>query len=339
MAGDDYYQLLGVSRKASAEAIKKAYRTLAKRYHPDRNPGDKDAERRFKKIQEAYEVLSDQQKRAQYDQFGKVGVGRFEDRDSKRYYTWGGGSTVEMDDLEDLFAAFGGGARPGGGSGVFQQIFGGRRQWPGGGRRQGPPPRKAAPGSDVESAVRLTFEQAVNGSTVEIDRSVGGRKRESIAVKIPPNVSNGQRIRLRGQGAPGRNGGPPGDLYIICDVQPHAYFKRDGKDIHLDVPLSVTEAMRGAKIDVPTLHGPMTVTIPPGTSSGTRLRLRGKGVAPGGTGTQAASDTPGDQIVVIQIIVPKHLTQEQEQAAEALAEASTEDVRSRMSWFNVESVE
>lgn len=331
MDHDDYYDILGVGRNASDADIKKAYRRLAKKHHPDRNRGDKSAEGKFKRIQEAYEVLSNKEKRARYDQFGRAGVGRVVDTGSGTQYTWGGGSSVNIDDLEDLFTAFSQGSGTSGGASVFDQIFGGarRRGRAGGpGRASGAAP--PARGRDVERRVKLTLEQAVRGATVEIDRSLGGKKRDSLSIKIPPNVNPNQRIRLQGQGVPGRNGGPPGDLYIVCDVLAHPYFRREGRDIFVDLPLSVPEALLGCKVDVPTLHGPITVTIPPCTSGGSKLRLRGKGVT-------TAGDPHGDQYVVVRIVAPAALTEAQQAMIRKLADELNEDPRSRAQWNETET--
>jgi DnaJ-class molecular chaperone len=327
MAGFDYYDALGVKHNATADEIKKAYRKLAKQYHPDRNKDNPAAEKKFKQVQEAYDVLGDSTKRAQYDQFGRAGVGEFVDTGNQRVYQWGQGSTINVDDLEDLFTAFGGG--PGGArasrrASIFDQFFGNR------GRTAAPqpPPQK---GKDHDYPVRLTFEQAVNGASIDIQLSVGGQRHESITVKIPAGVRDGQRIRLRGKGSPGPRGGPPGDLYIVCHVQPHRYFRREGDDITVEVPLSVTEALLGAKVDVPTLHGTMTVTIPPGTSSGAKLRLKGKGV--GGNGR-----SPGDQFVVVRIVTPRQLNEEQRTVVEALAKTLDENPRATVPWGGAEPV-
>ena len=311
MGKDDYYTILGVATSASQDEIKRAYRKLAKQYHPDRNPGDKAAEAKFKEVQEAYEVVGDPQKRREYDRFGRAGVGRWQEQPhGQRVYTWGGGSQVNLDDLEDLFAAFGGGG-PSGGASVFSDFFGRRRHTP--------TPRR---GANVEGTTSLSFEQAVHGATVEVDIAdrAGGR-RETLSVKIPPGVENGKRIRLRGRGHPGENGGPAGDLYLICSVRPHKLFERHGTDIHVEVPVTLTEAALGAKVDVPTIDGTMTMTLPAGTSGGTKLRLRGKGVPRGKSGER------GDQIAIIRVVIPNNLTPEQKQLFESLAKSIDENPR------------
>ena len=331
MAGDDYYDILGVSRKASEDEIKRAYRKAAKQHHPDRNPGDAVAEQRFKKVQEAYDVLGNKEKRSQYDRYGKGGVGRVEDVDGRRVYTWGGGSRISLDELDDLFTAFSGGGEPQGfgGASIFDQLFGQRR---GRGRRRAAHAPAATPAPDLEKPISLPFDQAIRGTTVEIalvSGSGGKEERQTLSVKVPPNVRDGQRIRLAGRGRPGRNGGPPGDLFIVCNVSPHSYFRREGRDVYLDVPISITEATLGAKIDVPTLGGTVTVTIPAGTRSGAKLKLRGRGATD-------ASGRTGDQIVIVQIVPPKGLDEPQRQALKHVAETLEYDPRKEAAWDNRE---
>jgi curved DNA-binding protein len=272
----DYYEILGVAKGASADDIRKAYRKLARQYHPDRNPGDKQAETRFKEVQEAYDVLSDTDKRGQYDRFGKAGPGGAAGQDGRGGFHWGGGPGAhEMDPQEaaDLFRNFfGGGGGPFGGG----APFGGAAP---GGRTRG---RRAEAPREAEAEVEVPFLIAANGG--QLNLGVDGKE---ISVKIPAGVNDGQSLRLQGQAQGG------GDLLLKLRIQPHAYFRREGKNIILEAPLSLPEAVLGAKIDVPTLDGThLHVKVPPGTSSGARLRLRGKGVA------------GGDQFIEIKIIVP-----------------------------------
>jgi len=316
----DYYEVLGVKKGASLDEIKRAYRTLAKKHHPDRNPGDASAEKRFKEVQNAYQTLSDTEKRAQYDRFGAAGVGKVATgAQGQRMYTWGEGSHVNVDDLEDLFSAFGGSEH----ASVFDQFFGGRQR---GGRtrtrRSAPPPRA----SDEEQDVWLPFEQAIHGTTLSLRLGVEGNGRsELVEVKIPAGVDEGQRIRVRGR-VPNPYGGEPGDLILRCRVRPHAYFRRDGADIVVDVPIALTEAALGAKVDVPTLDGFVTMSVPAGTSSGTKLRLKGRGVKRHGESER------GDLFVVIQIVAPKSLSEESREFFEKLAEASHDDPRASAPW-------
>ncbi len=326
MSHEDLYTELGVSKTATQNEIRSAYRKLAKKFHPDRNPGNKQAEEKFKRVQDAYDILGDEKKRQDYDQFGKAGVGQFVNEGGNQYYTWGEGTKVKYDDLEDLFSAFGGGGGDDRAS-VFEQIFGGRG---GRTRRTATQPRGPVKGQDVERVVNLTFDQAIHGTKVELDLVYNGRrgeKRQAITVKIPPNVADGQKIRARGKGGPGQSGGDNGDLIIVCRVARHPHFRREGHDIHLDVPISVTEAILGTKVDVPTLHGTITVTIPPGTSSGAKLRLREKGIPAAGNGS-----TPGDQIITVQIEVPNSLDEEGRSAIESVKEALETEPRKKLSW-------
>lgn len=325
MPSKDYYDILGVKRKATADEIKRAYRKQAKKYHPDRNPNDKTAESRFKEVQEAYDVLGNPQKRQQYDMFGSAGPGPFGGgaggRSGPFQQSRGmGGQQVPIEDLEDLFQVFGGTRRRGGGRGsIFEEFF----QSAGPGRRQAGPFTEEPPGAkDIEHTVTLTFEQAVHGTTLDI-RLSHGRKSETISVKVPAGVRNGQRIRLKGKGQPGR---PPGDLYIVCSVQPHAYFRRIGDDIYLELPLSITEAALGTKVEIPTLSGHTVLKIPAGTASGSKLRLKGKGVKPAG------SKPAGDQYAVIRIVPPKKLTTKQSELLENLQEISKDDPRKDIAW-------
>lgn len=311
MADRDYYEVLGVSRSATADEIKRAYRTLAKKYHPDQNKDDASAEARFKEVQEAYGVLSDAKKRGQYDQFGRAGVAS--GAGGGPHVTWrtGGGEPIDVGDLSDLFdfsfvGGSGGRERPGGSS-VFDQFFQGRQ---GGRRRSRPGPQV---GADIEHRITLAFEQAYRGVSVDVEQS-------KVTVRVPPGVRDGQRIRLRGKGGPGRHGGPPGDLFIVCQVTAHAYFERRDDDIYLDVPITLDEAALGAKIDLPTLDGVRTVTIPAGTGSGTKLRLTGLGM-PKSKGER------GHQFAVIKIVPPGKLTDEQATLMNRFAKTRTDSPR------------
>lgn len=334
----DYYEILGVPRTASADEIKKAYRKLAKQYHPDRNPGNKSAESRFREVQAAYDVLGDPQKRKNYDQWGHAGAGAGAapggasgwraGPGGERVYTWrsGGGPDIPIEDLEDLFGAFAQ-ARQGraGGGGIFEELFGGRRA-----RRRHPGAGPAEPpaGRDIEHQVELTFDQAIRGTTLDLRLSpVGGQgSAETISVRIPPGVADGQRIRVKGKGLPGGFGVPPGDLYIVARVAPHPYFRRVENDIYLDLPLTITEATLGAKVQIPTLQGRTVLTVPPGTASGAKLRLKGQGVKPAG------GKPPGDQYVVVRIVPPKNLTPRQRELLEEFRQTGEGNPRENVGW-------
>ncbi len=331
----DYYDILGLPRTASADDIKRAYRKLAKKYHPDRNPQDKTAESRFKEVQTAYEVLHDPQKRQQYDTFGQAGPeagqpGWRSAPSGEHVYTWrsGGGPDIPVENLEDLFQVFAGGAGPGGNRGsVFEQFF---REGPRAGRRQrrrSAPQPAEEPGRDLEHPVSLTFDQAIHGTTLDLRVSEGqGGNSQTVSVKIPPGVADGQRIRVRGQGHRGGPVSSPGDLYIVCRVEPHRYFRRAGNDIYLDLPVSLTEAALGAKIEIPTLDGRTVLTVPPGTPSGAKLRLKERGVKPPG------KQPRGDLYALVRIVPPRSLTARQRELLEELRASGDETPRSGVGW-------
>jgi molecular chaperone DnaJ len=353
MSKRDYYEVLGVSKSASKDEIKKAYRKLSKKYHPDINK-EPDADEKFKEVKEAYEVLTDDQKRAHYDQFGHT-------------------------DPNQGFGGFGGGGDFGGFGGfedIFSTFFGG------GGRRRDPnAPRQ---GADLQYNMTLAFEDAVFGKETEIEipreetcetckgsgakpgtkpetchhcngsgqlnveqntpfgRIVNRRvchhcngtgkeikhkcstcsgtgkvqKRRKIAVKIPAGIDDGQQLRVTGQGEPGINGGPPGDLYVVFHIRSHEFFERDGDDVYCEMPLTFAQATLGDEIEVPTLHGKVKLKIPAGTQTGTKFRLRGKGIPNvRGRGT-------GDQHVIVKIVTPTKLTERQKELLQEFAEIS-----------------
>jgi DnaJ-class molecular chaperone len=307
MAERDYYDVLGVSRDASADAIKKAYRSLARKYHPDVNPGDKKAEAKFKEAQSAYDILADAEKRALYDRYGKAafeGMAAGPRSGASEYTFRHGGPGAEFDFSE----FFGPGATTGpgaanveGGAGIFEELLGRMRGGRAGRKAPGTGPR---PGRNLEAHLTIPFMTAVRGgeTTIEVER---GHHREPLVVKIPAGVDTGAKLRLRGQGEPGERGAPNGDLTIEITVEPHKYFTRDGRNLSVEVPITVPEAVMGAKIEVPAIDGGMrALTIPPGSSSGQKLRLRGQGIP-------ASGERPdGDLFVVLKVVVPKALDDE-----------------------------
>ncbi len=319
MPDRDYYDILGLSRDATAEQIKKAYRAMARKYHPDVNPGDKEAEKRFKEAQNAYDVLSDTEKRKLYDQYGKAafeGAGAAGPRSGATEWTGQyGPAGTEYIDFSEFFgpharaAGPGPGAGPEVGGGLFEELFGRIR----GGARAG---RRTAPREEQVTEARLTipFLTAVRGGETTIEVLRGSGERETLVVKIPPGTSPGAKLRLRGRGEAGPLGGPPGDLLIKVDVEPHPYFTREGRDLFVEVPLTIGEAVLGARIEVPTLDGLKTLPIPPGTSSGQKLRLRGQGV-PASSGKPA-----GDLFVVAKVVVPKSLDEESQRLIREFAD-------------------
>jgi DnaJ-class molecular chaperone len=294
MSKRDYYDVLGVSRSADDSAIKSAYRKLARQYHPDVNKAP-DAESKFAEASEAYEVLSDPEKRRKYDQFGHVGPGMGSGGCGGR--PGGGRVHVNMGgsgfDFGEMFGGMGGGFAGMGLDEILEALGGGSVAQK---SRHRPRHRR---GADMEYPLTLDFLQAVRGvtTTIRIRGEAIDGKSETIEVKIPAGVREGQKIRVRGKGQMGPGG--QGDLYILVHITGHGYFKRDGNDLLVEVPISITEAARGVQVDVPTIDGTMTVTVPARVRSGQKLRLRGKGIP-------AASGT-GDQYVVIRIECPREI--------------------------------
>jgi DnaJ-class molecular chaperone len=305
MPDRDYYEVLGVARDASADAIKKAYRSLARKHHPDVNPGDKKAEARFKEAQQAYDILSDAEKRSLYDRYGNAafeGVAASGPRAGATEWTANQAGPGFAFDFGDIFGPGGMGAGAATdeahGGGIFEELLGRVRGGRGGRRPAGP-----RAGRNLEARLTIPFLTAVRGgeTTIELDRD---GHRESLVVKIPPGVESGAKLRLRGQGDAGEPGAPRGDLTIVVNVEPHPYFTRLGRDLQVEVPITVGEAVLGARVDVPTLEGRKSLTVPPGSSSGLKLRLRGQGVP-------ATPGKPeGNLIVVLKIIVPKNVDEE-----------------------------
>jgi molecular chaperone DnaJ len=360
----DYYEILGVPRKSSLREIKAAYRKLARKYHPDVNPGDASAERRFKEISEAYQVLSDPEKRKRFDQFGTI--------DPREFAGAGGGDPGFRFSGFDFSDFDVGDAGPRSGfADIFSEIFGARRK-----KRPSREPRR---GEDIQYVVNLSFMDAINGITTDVNvnrpvsckpcggsgrvltggtqtcPSCGGRGRrtiqqgalrfetgcdtcqgtgvlsgevcklcggsgrsaraEKITVRIPAGVDNGSRVRVAGKGAAGVNGGPAGDLYIITNVAHHPFFTRRGNNIYVTVPITVSEAALGTKLEVPTIDGTAAIRIPPSTQSGQRFRLRGRGPK------ALRGDGRGDQYVEVKIVLPKVIDEGAKELYRKLKEA------------------
>jgi molecular chaperone DnaJ len=352
----DYYKVLGVAPEATEKEITRAYRKLAKQYHPDANPGSED---RFKEISGAYDVLGDATKRKEYDEVRRLGA-------SGANFGGAGGFNFKVEDLTDLF---GGIFRPGGGGGGMS-----RRRQPSTGPQRG---------GDVEAQLHLSFEEAIEGAVTTVNvgaafacstcagsgskpgsmpvvcprcggsgtqndnqglfslsspcpecrgrgtkivdpcptcLGTGAQRRErQVKVRIPAGVADQQRIRIKGRGEPGRNGGPAGDLYVNVSVAPHPLFGRKGRDLLLNVPVTFPEAVLGAEITVPSLDKPVTLKIPPGTRSGKTLRVRGRGVHAGGQ--------QGDLLVTVEVLVPSQLSDDERRAVEALQKAAGDSPR------------
>ncbi len=308
----DHYEVLGVPRTASTDEIKRAYRRLAKQHHPDRNPGNAQAEKQFKEVQQAYGILGNAEKKEQYDRYGDVAVGEWHTAPTgQKVYQWGTGSSVAVDDLEDFFSSFGiGGERPS----VFDTFAGDGR-----GRKRREARKK---GQDAEIALSLTFDQAIAGTTVSIRLSSGQNGgEETLEVKIPPGVDEGQKIRVRGKGHPGTGGGPGGDLIVMCHVEPHPYFRREGADVFVEVAVTPPEAALGAQIEVPSIDGKTLVTLPPGTPSGAKLRLKNRGIKLHDRAER------GDLYAAVRIVPPPTLSSEEREHYEQLRALDKRNLR------------
>jgi curved DNA-binding protein len=303
----DFYEDLGVPRTASQEQIQRAYRKLARRFHPDVNKSP-EAEDRFKDISEAYSVLSDPDQRKRYDAFGADFRRVPEDVDPQ---TW---ARAERARAGAPTGGFGGGFGDVDFEDLFGDIFAGRGRGRGPGRYGGP-----MPGADQETEVELSVEEAYHGARRSL-RISGPEGARTVEVNIPAGVTDGQRIRLAGQGGRGTDGGPPGDLYLIVSIRPDARYRVDGRDIYVRLPLAPWEAALGTTVPLETPGGETKVKVPSGTSSGRRLRLRGRGL-PNPRGR------PGDVFAEIQIMVPPRLTDQERQLFEQLAATSTFDPR------------
>lgn len=308
MAKRDYYDVLGVKRSATPDELKKVFRKLAMQYHPDKNPGDKKAEERFKEVSEAYETLSDPQKRQAYDQFGhfgaQAGAGGFRPganpfegfrrSGGQGFEGFGGfGAQGGPENFQDIFGD------------IFSDLFTGRAR-PGG--TSGARTSSRTRGADLRYTLSISFEEAATGTekTISFIRQRAGKEDTAkLAITVPAGVKSGQRLKLRGEGDSPVGGGSPGDLYVIVNIQEHALFKRVENDVHIDLPLEYVDAVFGTTVEVPTLTGRASLKIPAGTPSGQVFRLKGKGFASvGGPGA-------GDMLVRVVIDVPRDLDEEQ----------------------------
>lgn len=312
----DFYKVLDVEKDVTEAELKKKFRKLARKYHPDSNPGDKAAEAKFKEISEAYEVLSDADKRREYDQIRAMGAGA--------RFSAGPGGPGGSANFEDLFGGLFGGGQQGGfsyrtsstgpGAAGYEDLFGGLF---GGGQPAGfgtggyGGPRR---GADQRAQTTLNFMTAIRGDTIDLQAGDG----RVITVRIPAGVKDGQKIRLRGKGAPGPGGGEPGDLILEVTVRPHEVFRRDGDNIRVELPITFAEAVKGATVEVPTLDGgTVKVKVPAHSQTGKVLRVKGRGVE--------TKHAKGDLLVELAVTVPNRLTREQEAALDAFIAASPAD--------------
>ena len=304
----DLYTILGVSRNASKDDIKAAYKKLVRQYHPDLNKDDREAaEERFKEIAVAYEVLGDEEKRKLYDQYGMDALRPGFDPNQ----AWGGGmGGMDINSIfEQMFGGMGGGR-----GGAYNVHFGGMGGGMGGmGGFGRPQPRR---GADIETSSHIDFMTAVLGGSVDVRRDG-----KTFSVTIPPGVEDGKKIRLSGKGRPGSHGGPSGNLLLPLHIGSHPYYKRDGNNLKLDLPLTLGEAYLGAKVDVPTPKGTVTLTIPKGAQTGQKMRLRGRGVK--GHGSRA----DGDLFVTLKVLIPTESDEKVEELVKALEEYAPQDVR------------
>jgi curved DNA-binding protein len=323
----DYYTILGISKSATAEEIKRAFRQLARKYHPDVNPNDKSAEEKFKEVNEAYEVLSDTDKRQKYDQFGQYWKQSGAAPGGRSAYSYSSsGPGAGFDDFEfgrygsfedfinELLGRQGGGFGGGYGGGRQSNPFGGFQNPPGGGGAAG-----AGPQLDMETGLTLSLKEAFNG--VEKRLSIGA---ETISVRIPAGAKQGSRIRVRGKGRPSPFlVSERGDLYLNVEIAAHSFWQLDGKNLTCELPISPDEAALGAQVEVPTLEGSVTMSIPAGIRSGQSLRLRGKG-------WKDTKGHRGDQMVKVMIIVPKELSEAEKALYEKLREGRSADPRAHL---------
>ena len=307
----DFYKELGVARGASDDEIKKAYRKLASQLHPDKNPGDKKTEARFKNVNRAYQALSNSEKRRLYDEFGEEGLREGFNSAAARAYRNGGGYSSRRRggpmNVEDMFSTPGSESSPGGIGDLFGDLFSR------GGRRGSNPGMK---GSDIASEVSVDFISALRGAELKLRLQDGG---DEITVRVPPGAGDGDKVRIAGHGAPGAFGGPPGDLILNIRVTKHPHFERSGLDLYLDLPITVGEAYRGAKVRVPTPDGAITLTVPKHAQSGQVARLKGRGVK--------RKTDQGDLYIRFQIKLPVSESEEIEGAIKALEAAMTGDIR------------
>jgi DnaJ-class molecular chaperone len=322
----DYYQTLGVSKTASDKEIKQAYRKLARKWHPDVNPGDKSAESRFKEINEAYEVLGDADKRKKYDELGANW--RMYEQAQQQGQPWPGGAdspfgqggawtinmggpggyrTMSPEEMEEMF----GESDPF--SDFFKTFFGGGGGGGGGARGRGSRAPRSQKGQDIEHDVELTLEEAYHGATRRISIKEGGHAR-SVDVRIPVGVKEGSRVRAAGEGASGANGGKSGDLYLRVRIRPHPVFEREGPDLRVKVAIPVTTAVLGGEAQVPTITGSVRLRIPEGTQNGQIFRLKGHGMPAVGR-----PDERGELYATAEVQVPRTLSREQRQHYEELA--------------------
>jgi curved DNA-binding protein len=328
---EDYYSILEVPRSASQADIQKAYRQLARKYHPDVNPDDAKAKEKFQKVQRAFEVLNDAKKREMYDRYGNAFEQAGQGGPQQGPFRWqtgggpGGPGGAEDFDFSQIFGdQFGGGSGTGGG---FADIFkkfasgGGPAGGPAGGATSKAPRR----GQDLHHEVTVPFATSIKGGDIEFALLRENGKQETITAKVPAGIEDGKKIRLRGQGGAAPRRGQPGDIIVTIRVAPHPSYVRRGDNLDVKVPVTLAEAALGAKVDLPTPDGTVTLTIPPGTSSGKRLRLKGRGIA-------AKGQPPGDLFAEIQIVLPEKLDDSALEMIRKISSIGPQKPRAELRW-------
>jgi curved DNA-binding protein len=316
---EDLYQTLGVNRQADKDEIQKAYRKLARKYHPDMNPGDAKAQEKFKRVQEAYDVLSDPEKREAYNRYGND----FEKIRQGGFRGGAGGPSFEGLDLEQIFGGRSSGGFQNGFSDFFEQIMGAGAGGAGTStrRRRGAAP---APGETIRHDLHIPLKKSLTGGAHEfyLPTPEGNQK---IAITIPPGTQDGAKMRLRGKGYASPSGGAAGDLILVIHVDEHPLIKRNGKNLELTLPVTLREATLGAKVEVPTPKGTLTVTIPPGSSGGRRLRLKGQGVDDG-------KEAAGDMLIQLQIALPGTIEESAKRWIEEFDQLHPLEPRAKLHW-------
>lgn len=348
----DYYEVLGVSRDASEEDIQKAYRTLARKLHPDLNPDDPEAKKKFQKMQEAFDVLGDPEKKKVYDQYGAYGEQYARENPFQfktQGFPFGAGASTNRSgqgkpagfNIDDILEMFGG--RSGGQSGAgghydhspnsFQQFFNmGMDGDFGRASSSTDSARRQRPGTDIHHSLSIPFAKSIQGGKMSfaITRP-NSKKPEEVTFSIPPGIESGKRMRLRGLGNPGSSGGPSGDIIITIHVEPHPQFRRIGKDLYLTVPVTLKEAVFGAKIDVPSPRGTVTVTVPPNSSTGQKLRVKGCGVLMPAV-SENSKPSAGDLIVELTVSLPNTWSEHDKKLLQKLEMKDQFNVRHHLHW-------
>ncbi|NQT39248.1 MAG: J domain-containing protein [Planctomycetes bacterium] len=319
---EDYYKTLGLRRDASQAEIQKAYRELARKYHPDLNPDDKGAKQKFQQVQTAFDVLNDAEKRELYDRYGSS-FENFSGGGPGGGSPWGGGSGGGGNPFGDFDFSQLFGQRSGGGGQAQNQFSDFFHQFRGGGERPQTASRRR--GGDIQHELTIPLATAVTGGEVQLSVRRQTGKNETIAVKIPPGIDEGKKIRVRGQGDSGPSGKHAGDILITIHIAPHECFTRRGNNLLVKVPVTLAEAGLGAKVDVPTPQGTVSLRIPPGTSGGAKLRIKGHGVAPKG-------GTPGDLLAEIQIVLPEEIDDQGREMFRHFAQLGPQDPRAKLRW-------